>query len=152
MSKKDANPVEEVATEPVEVPEAPLNPTKELAKKSRFWALYEEAMEDDVVSEPYPFDYDPDNVIYIPKPETTDQVLSLASIIDSDGDVAIEEVKPMLKAFLGDYYDKVYTKTLARYKLPVTLAIVSDMNDFWFSRELREQAQAMPGGTAGSSS
>ena len=143
MAKKDASPVVEEAA--VEAAEAP-------AKKSRFWSLYEEAMEGEVESEPYMLDIDPENPILIPKPETTDQVLSLASIIDSDGDVAIDEIKPMLQAFLGDYFNAAYTKNLAKFKLPVTLAVINDMNEFWFSKDLAEQAKSLPGGSEDSSS
>lgn len=149
MSKKSVvnESVEaEVATE------ADIAESDSAIKQSRFWALYEEAMEDDVESEPYTLDIDPKNPILIPKPETTDQVLSLASIIDKDGDVAIDEIKPMLKAFLGDLYNKVYEKQLAKFKLPVTLAVINDMNDFWFSKDLAEQAKGLPGGSGDSSS
>ena len=120
------------------------------APKSRFAQLSEEALAEYVPAEAYVFDMDPAHPIYITKPDTTERALALATIVDDRGNVAIEQIKPMLESLLGDAFDRIWI-SVRDLPIEVTIALVMDIQDHFYGEGTRS-ASSLPGGSEGSSS
>ncbi|AXH70413.1 tail assembly chaperone [Gordonia phage Daredevil] len=138
MSKKDSK-VEDVNDVAVESPVT-----------SRFAKLFDEAMADFTPAKPYPFDADPENVVYITRPDSTERALALATIVDDRGNVDVEGLRPMLEQLCGPNAFPYVWRIIRDAPLEVTIALVLDMQD-WFYGSAAEGASDLPGGSRGSS-
>jgi hypothetical protein len=124
----------------------------EAKPKGRFASLVDEALADYEPAPPYPFDADPDRVVYITKPEDAERTLALASIIDIKGNIKdLANIKPMLESLCGEAFDYVWA-VVAKMPVEVTIGLVLDMQDFFYPSIDHAQVATLPGGTAGSSS
>ena len=142
MSKKDTQTEAKLA----EIQADDIGP----APKTRFAKIYDEAMANYKPTPPYPFGLDPDSLINISRPDTTERALALATIVDDRGNIDVEGLKPMLEALAGQAFDRVWY-VVRDLPLEVTIALVLDMQD-WFYGSAAEGVDDLPGGSGDSSS
>nr|WP_296763804.1 hypothetical protein [Rhodococcus sp. (in: high G+C Gram-positive bacteria)] len=111
-------------------------------KNSKFHKLAREAKKDLVTLEPYEFDaVEPS--IFIDPPTSIERSLALATLVDNVDTVAIEDLKPMLEALIGDNFPIVWA-FLGPEPIDVTLAFVDDLHAF-FLAGVDDGAEELPG-------
>lgn len=128
--------VDEVIDEVVEAP------------KSMWEEILDEANENYEPPKPFLFDaYDP--AIEITAPDSLERSLALATLLDVDGNVSPDDMRPMLEALFGeDAFPYVWAKI--RNKHPdVTHYLVERINKH-FHGDATNGAKKLPGGSQGS--
>ncbi|AOE43717.1 tail assembly chaperone [Gordonia phage SpeedDemon] len=141
MSKKDSKVIEAATTDETAAEEAAFRTT-------RFAKLFDEAMADYKPAKPYPFDADPDNIVYISRPDTTERALALATIVDDRGNFDVEGLKPMLEQLCGDRAFPYVWRVVRDAPIEVTIALVMDIQN-WFYGDAAKGTADLVGGFAG---
>lgn len=105
---------------------------------------------DAVYDAPAPFIFDAyDPPIEITAPDTLERSLALATLLDVEGNVEPEAMKPMLKALVGEEAFPFVWDKLRNQPVHVTHFFVNKINEH-FNGESNLGARALPGGSAGS--
>lgn len=117
-------------------------------KVSRFAQLVAEAKKEYKAPEPYIFDaFDPP--VEITAPDTLERSLALATLLDVRGNVSAENLRPMLRALVGDDAFGVVWDAVCDEPVEVAFALVEDINDHFTGGAL-DGTEPLPGGLQGS--
>lgn len=100
-------------------------------KKSRWSILLAEATKDYKEKSPYLFDA-VEPAIEIKAPDTIEQTLALASLLDNSGSVSERDFKSLLATICGDAFPRVW-EVLRRQPDVVLLPFVQELNDHFYS-------------------
>lgn len=95
-------------------------------KPSRWSILRAEATKDYTAKEPYLFDA-VDPPIEIQAPDTIEQMLALAMLMDNSGSVSERDFKPFLATFCGDSFPRVWA-VLRRENYAVLAPFIQELN------------------------
>ena len=96
-------------------------------KKSRWSILKAEATKDYTEKEPYLFDA-VEPPIEIKAPDTIEQTLAFASLLDNTGSVSERDFKDLLATICGDAFPKVWA-VLKREPNVVLMPFIQELND-----------------------
>ena len=118
--------------------------TKAAAKKSRWAALKAEALKDYAPTPPYLFDA-VDPPIEIKAPDSIEQTLALASLLDSSGAISERDFKSLLETICGKAFPAVW-KVLADEPAGVLMPFIDDLNaHFRAAPDEEEDVESVPG-------
>lgn len=115
--------------------------TKAAPKKSRWAELKAEALKDYNPTPPYLFDA-VDPPIEIHAPDSVEQTLALASLLDSTGAISERDFKSLLETICGKAFPQVWS-VLADEPAGVLMPFIQDLNDHF--RATPNDADGVPG-------
>ena len=96
-------------------------------KKSRWSILTAEATKDYTPKDPYPFDA-VEPPIMIKAPDSIEQTLAFASLLDENGDVSEKDFHSLLKTILGDSWGQVWP-IVGKQPNVVLMPFIQELND-----------------------
>lgn len=115
--------------------------TKAAPKKSRWAELKAEALKDYSPTPPYLFDA-VDPPIEIHAPDSVEQTLALASLLDSSGAIPERDFKALLSTICGKAFPAVWA-VLADEPAGVLMPFITDLNNHF--RAAPDAADGVPG-------
>ena len=120
-------------------------------KKSRWSILKAEATQNYTTRAPYEFDA-VDPPIKIKAPDTIEQMLAIAALLDNSGAVSERDFKSFLATFCGDSFPAVW-EVLRHEPFAVLLPFVEELNQYFGSLPVEDaEVEEIPGKELDSSS
>jgi hypothetical protein len=115
--------------------------TKATPKKSRWATLKAEALKEYEPSPPYLFDA-VDPPIEIKSPDSIEQTLALASLLDSSGAISERDFKSLLQTICGKSFPAVWA-VLADEPAGVLMPFINDLSDHFSATP--PETEGLPG-------